>query len=226
MIRSVATLAIALGFLSAAYANITVAPLTMGADKKAAPSGPAESRQQIIDRVKADLEKVQDRLSAADAGAETRAGQDRILKGLDDLLKQKDPNPSKSPPPPSSSSPPKGSSDPMPAGNPMPTPASTKQTPAEAQPKPADSPMPTPAPAKQPLAEGQPKPSGGAKAALPNTPDAVRKESTIDGPWHPMPPRHRIVMDSVGRDRFVPNYQEILREYYRNLAQDNRGNND
>jgi hypothetical protein len=219
MFRSLAALAVTLTALSTVQANLVVPPLHAGAGKKADPAGSAKSTQKVIDQIKTDLDKVHDRLSADDPGAETREGQMRILKGLDDLLKQKDPNRPKNPPS-SSSPPPMGSREPKspPMGNepkPQPKPATNEPTP-----------KPMPAQAKERPAGTQSKPVAGSNTTPPNIPNDVRKEPTIDGPWPTLPARHRALMDAVGRDRCIPNYQEILIEYYRNLAQSSRGTND
>jgi hypothetical protein len=176
-------------------------PVHAGVEKRAEP---AESRQKIIDQIKTEFDQVRDRLNADDPGAEVRAGQDRILKGLDELLKQKDPSQSKNPPP-SSSAPPPGSSEPKPQ-------------PAASEPMPMTQAKPQPAATQAKTGEVK-------KAAPPNTPDEVRK-ATKSGRWGEMPPRHGAAIDAVGRARFVPSYQEILREYYRNLAQSSRNAND
>ena len=39
--------------------------------------------------------------------------------------------------------------------------------------------------------------------------------------WH-QEPRMRDQMDSMSRERFIRNYEELLRAYYRNLADSNR----
>ena len=158
---------------------------------------PDESRQKLIDEIRGDYENVLDQLSKADPGTDTRAKQKRILDNLDALLKQRNPNQgarSSSPPNP------KGSSKPMPL---EPTPSSTQGT---ADPKPV---------------AVKPKPSG-QEVDLSNTPNGVRNKLTGDNHWPTLPPRDRMEMEAFGRERFIRNYEELLRAYYRNLAENRR----
>ena len=209
MLRSCFALVAALLVLSTAKANISVLPLHAGAVKKADPTAPAQSPQKIIDQLKADYDKVLDRLNADDPGDETRRNQQRILEGIDELLRRKDPDPSKNS---SANSPPnpKGNREPspkQPVGNPKETAAPVEQKqPARPEPK--------------PVAKTQP--AVGKEGNPPNTPEDLRKEMKTDGFWPSLPPRHRADMEAFGRERFIPAYQELLREYYRNLAQGSR----
>ncbi|MBI3821355.1 MAG: hypothetical protein HY289_01600 [Planctomycetes bacterium] len=166
------------------------------ANKK--PDAPAqpEDRGKIVEQIHQDSAQTVDRLNQRDPGAETRSGMKRILEALDKLIDQQDPKPS---PPPSSSSPPK-----QPAGNPPP--------PIAQQPKPLVDPQP-----KKIVAE--PKQAPGQAGNPPRTPEAVQKERSPTDLWPPLPPRHRAAMDAFAKERFIRNYEELLRAYYRNIAE-------
>ena len=75
-------------------------------------------------------------------------------------------------------------------------------------------PAPQPAPAsKQPV----------GRAELPSTPADLRQQKNASESWPGMPPRLRQEMDAFARERFIRNYEELLRAYYRTLAESGRG---
>lgn len=209
MLRTLTVLLIASALLTTARG---ATPFQAGDAKKPEPSVPAPSKQKIIDDINADCVKVVDQLTKSDPGAATRAGQDRILENIDRLLKQQDPNPPKnsSQSPPSSPPPPKNPSAKPPeanpsAANPMPQPKALPQQ-AKAN---ADA-----TPKKQP-ASGEPKSQG------PNSLEEMKRE-TNDKKWPPLPPRMMQDIDAIGPARFIRNHEELLRAYYRRLAESSR----
>src|SRR6516162_9851495 len=107
MSRAIAASLIAFALLSTAHANIPALPYQAGAGKKAVPSSPAESQKKIVEEIQADYEKVLERLNKADAGAQTRKNQKRILDNIDKLLQQQDPNQGGANSKPSAGNPPK-----------------------------------------------------------------------------------------------------------------------
>ena len=48
-------------------------------------------------------------------------------------------------------------------------------------------------------------------------PDLPAKKK--DGPWGNLPPRLRQDMDAGPNGRFMPRYEDLLREYYKRLAE-------
>ena len=40
--------------------------------------------------------------------------------------------------------------------------------------------------------------------------------------WGHLPPSRRKEMDAFSRERFVPRYEEVLRQYYRSIAENSR----
>lgn len=76
-------------------------------------------------------------------------------------------------------------------------------------PPPANKPLPPPAPKSAP--ESSPLPQAGL-----GTPGEGRLK---DGPWDIRRQRQQEALDAVGRDRLVPRYEELLRAYYRSLAE-------
>ena len=187
------TLAAILGAFSAAPFRAGVQP-----EGKTPPAG--TDRRKLIGDIQADYDRVLDNLNRADPGAETRAKQKRILEALDKLIDEPDPPSAKA----SSSPPPK---QPDPAPPPPKQTAAPKQTPA--QPPTAS----TPAPKQAPAATSPPT----------VTVEKIRQEQKIPAGWAPdMPPRHRQALDAFARDRIPPAYEELLRAYYRTLAESGR----
>ncbi|MSQ93281.1 MAG: hypothetical protein EXR98_01850 [Gemmataceae bacterium] len=76
----------------------------------------------------------------------------------------------------------------------------------------------------EPIANPTPKPKNVADLAkstgkTPSTPEDMRLLQSDSGFWPNLPPRHRDQIDAHLRERFIRNYNEILREYYRALAE-------
>ncbi len=200
MYRAVIALPIAFALLTSAHVSSAV-PCQAGASKKSDQAAPADSRQKIVEEINADCAKVVDHLSKSDPGAATRAGQDRILANIDRLLKQQDPSP------PRNSSPPASSTPRRPMDEPDPKPG-------------ADTPKNQPKPA----APANPQKEPRVKATIGQGPSSIEtlKAEMRSEDWAKMPPRMRQAMDGVARERFIRNYEELLRAYYRNIAESSR----
>ncbi len=157
--------------------------------KKSAPA--ADSPQRIIDELRSNFDRVGSDFEKKQPGLQTRQAQQRIIDGIDKLLEQQDPAPSSNK-----------------------SFAAAKNQPAHppsAQ-KPAPKPMPA---AKQPAKTTE---IGGRPGEKPGTPADFRQPTPSSDSWS-LPPRHRDQIDAHQRERFIRNYSEILREYYRALAE-------
>jgi hypothetical protein len=206
MPRAIVALLIALALLSTAHANILALPYQAGAGKKAEPSAPAESQKKIVEEIQADYEKVLERLNKADPGAQTRKNQKRILDNIDKLLQHQDPNQGGASSKPSSGNPPK----PMPHNPPRHVDG------IERQPTPLTTPKGNIVGAKPKAEVG-----GSQRGEKPNTFAQMKKEVKGDDEWR-LPLRLRQEMDAFARERFIRNYEETLRAYYRNIADSSR----
>lgn len=76
-------------------------------------------------------------------------------------------------------------------------------------------PMNQSAPKAKPMAEG---PSSPKVRPLPGDQPAERPGVGPAGPWDPRRKVQADAVDAVGRERFPPRYEELLRAYYRSLA--------
>jgi hypothetical protein len=206
MSRAIAALLIAFALLSTAHANIPALPYQAGAAKKVEPSVPAESQKKIVEEIQADFEKVLERLNEADPGAQTRKNQKRILDNIDKLLQRPDPNQGGANNKPSAGNPPK----PMPPNPPRHVDGN------ERQPTPLTTPKGTIVGAKPKAEVG-----GNQWGEKPNTFADMKKEVKGDDEWR-LPLRLRKEMNAFARERFIRNYEETLRAYYRNIADTSR----
>jgi hypothetical protein len=174
-----------------------------GSDKKPATPSSPEDRKKIIAEINADSEHAIDRLNQRDPGADTRARQQRIIENIDKLLNEQDPDPkgnSQRPPPPKPMNPP-----PKPSGS------DPGQKPMQAKEQGPQSPMPPTA-----------KPAGNSKSGqIPKSSDNPNTQKEL-GPWPYGRPGNRQEMDSIPRDGLIRNYEELLRAYYRNIADSSR----
>jgi hypothetical protein len=53
-------------------------------------------------------------------------------------------------------------------------------------------------------------------------PKQEMRQGLPSGAWPNLPNRHRQQIDAASGDRFVPRYEDLLREYYRALADGGR----
>jgi hypothetical protein len=167
---------------------------------QAAQERPAPKQADVVKELERDFDEARARLQKDDPGAKTRAAHRRIIAGLDELLKQEDDNNSATPPAPPPALPPR-----EPAPNEGNQPKEIKQPKENKQPMPRATPMAEP----KSIPELTPAPPGKGPE---------RPEVGPDGPWDPRRQRQQEPVDAVGRERFPPRYEELLRAYYRSLA--------
>lgn len=146
--------------------------------------GPAEKRSEIVERIKANQERVRKLLGENNSGTETRKLQSQIADDLAKLLETPD------------------------------DPGSDPSRKAGAAPNPGVQPN---QPSKQAAApEAKPKAVGAEGRSQA---DAMRAGKAADGYWGELPAQTRKEIDAYPRDRLMPRYEELLRAYYRTIAE-------
>ncbi len=201
-----AALSVVLASGGAGAAELFRAGTQDGAKKPASPVDGAK----IVDEIKTDLSKAVDELDRNNPGKETHAAQKRVVDNIDRLLNQDDDPPQN--PPPSASPPPQSPPSDPPSSRPQPpTPEPKAVAPNGPEPKPST------------RGANRPTPTNGGQDVGPRTANELRKEDAAKGrPWGNMPWRPYPGMDLLGRERFPERYQDLLREYYRSLAESGR----
>jgi hypothetical protein len=200
------------GFLCVCASARETAPFgaAQGADGK---KPQADSRSEIIEELRADYNDVVDEFAKKNFDAQMRAKQQRIIDNLKRLVEDDDPPPN-----------PNGNSAPENAPKSPPPPSGSKANPPPVKPNPEKAPLPAPKNANG--APGEPKPpmagQNGDRESPPRNIDELRKEMNKGGGHMDLPPRQREAMDAHARDRFLPRYEELLRAYYRTLAESSR----
>jgi hypothetical protein len=173
--------------------------LPFGGTKKA----DADDRGHIVERLRGKYQDVLDRLNKNEPGADTLAMQKEIAELLQRLLEQDEP-PSAQAPPPVAKDAPKHRSDP--ASNPAQKPAPQSAEKAATQ---------------------RPNVQGLANEPSAKSLGEMKKQLQAEGNWPlKLPPRHRDYIEVSGGGRFMPRYEELLRAYYRRIAESHRGTRD
>jgi hypothetical protein len=192
--------------LAGAAAGRETTPFRAGSGQPGAKNTqtPPDNPQQVIENLRADFDRAGRELDKKDPGLAARKAQQRIIDGIDKLLEQEDPSPSKNQNAPSK---PENQNAAPPAGT-----------------KPAPKPMPQLAPGEKELTNNTAKPKSVNNLAKSQSqkPTAIEDMRQEPGAWPPLPPRHRVNIDAYSRQQFIRNYHEILREYYRALAESDR----
>ena len=218
-----------------------------GAPKPETP-GEMEEPAKILDRLTQNTKDIGDRLKDQDTGDETRKKQEQALQDIDALLKQNEPPPmdgggggaSEMPPPPmpgggnSGMKPPPpmgGMGQPMPmgggrpkrgGGKPMPMPMGMKDP--MMQPGGTKEPMPMPMGLKDPMMqpggmkETGMNPASGTKSNSP-PPSLPNEDPFTKQVWGHLPEKLRQQASQYYREQYMPKYQEMLKQYYSNLAE-------
>ena len=200
---------------------------------KEEPATPGEMEEpaKILERLTQNAKDVGERLKDQDTGEETRKKQDQVLKDIDALLKQNEPPPpsgsgggaSEMPPPmggDKSGMKPMGG---MSKGQPM-TMGGSGQRPKRGGDKPMGGmgngmkePMMQPGGMKEPFA----KPGGGTKGT-PTAPTLPNEDPFTKQVWGHLPEKLRQQASQYYREQYMPKYQEMLKQYYSNLAERDR----
>ncbi len=205
--------------------------------------GEMEDPAKILERLTQNTKDIGERLKDQDTGDETRMKQDQALKDIDALLKQNEPPPSggggasQMPPPmggdQSGMKPPPmgGTGQPMPMGGqrpkrgdkpmggmkePMMQPGGMKEP--MMQPGGMKEPMMQPGGMKEPGTESGTNKTGNSTAPILPNEDPFTKQV-----WGHLPEKLRQQASQYYREQYMPKYQEMLKQYYSNLAERDRG---
>jgi hypothetical protein len=188
-------------------------------DGKKGPAQP-ENRAKIIDEIRTDLDSAVEKLNRQDPSRQTRAVQDRILENLKKLLEPDDDSPppnNSTNPPPKPKSPPPNSQDPAASEQPKPQPENQRQSNSQSENQPHSKPQPQTAP------KAAPKQASSELSPPSANEDSKKQNRKEDGVWDiQMPRRHRQAMDAASGDGPIRRYEELLREYYRALAENTK----
>ena len=209
-----------------------------GGKPKAPEAGPDERTRELLARVARNMESSEDRLKNRDPGDKTRAIQEQIVKDLDDLIKKaQDQNKQQSNSQKSQSS----SSQ---AGS---TTSSRSSKTSQGQRKSGQQKQQAGQQNAEENASAQKKDGsqkGKQASGTQNNTDTVRKGEKGGGNtggggketaqkkntiadlfrdvWGHLPEQKRQEMDAYSRERFMPRYDELLRQYYRTLSEQSR----
>jgi hypothetical protein len=218
------------------------------ADELANPDQGEDKAKELLGRVAKNMGASEDRLKNNDAGAETRKIQDQIVKDLDELIKKsQEQNDSDCNYQQSSSQSNSGSSSKSSQsrrasrqGRSQKQQQSAQQQSQQAgakkeqgQKKQGDAQQGKGSPKEQTASKsgtGQdPKNKGGAMPGGGNSSPEKNKNTIADlfrDVWGHLPEQKRQEMDAFSRERFMPRYDELLRQYYRTLSESRKKEGD
>jgi hypothetical protein len=212
-----------LGWILAGVIACAGEPDSTGTKKE--PAAPAKldvakTAEQIIK----DAEAAGKRLADKDAGNATQQLQKDVLKNIDELLKK-----AKEPPPMNNDSQPQGNGSGMGGmGSPKKAPGGTtsgvpqsRQERREKNRAAASGGQPLPGASQ--ASRSDPKVGPGSPVGRPNQiePKGMlsRVPDVYKNVWGDLPEKMRQEMDLYFREQFMPNYSELLRQYYSSLAE-------
>jgi len=177
------------------------------------PLPPAEKPEEILKRVRENMETAEKRLKDKDPGDTTRKIQRDIVRDLDDLINQQQDDQgggNSSSPPPSGSG---GRRDGRPKQRQRDLAKNTGGKGSKENPKIGGDPKG----GKDPKSVAG---NGGGKGD-PNKPKTPA-DFLRDGDWGRLPAHQRMELDAYARDRFIRDYEPLLQQYYRTIAEQGR----
>lgn len=165
-----------------------------------------QSIEETLARLTGNLEKTDERLRQQDVGEETRQAQAEVVRGLDDLIEHLRQQQQQQQPQQSSASSRSAKNQPQASK------AQTTQSSAGQKPQPGQQ------PGEQQANTGQ----GGGRSL------EERRElaDLYRDVWGHLPETVRQQMDAYARERFMPKYSELLKQYYSTLAEKGRRTGD
>ena len=207
--------------------------------------GEMEDPAKILERLTQNTKDIGERLKDQDTGEETRKKQDQALKDIDTLLKQNEPpqsggggEASQMPPPmggeKSGMKPPPagGMGQPMPMGGQRPK---RGDKPMGGMKEPMMQPGGMKEPMMQPMGTGMKEPmmqpggmmepgtnSGTNKTGNQTAPILPNEDPFTKQVWGHLPEKLRQQASQYYREQYMPKYQEMLKQYYSNLAERDR----
>jgi hypothetical protein len=198
-----------------------------GPEPKPGETTPDDKTRELLARVARNMESSEDRLKNRDPGEKTRAIQDQIIKDLDELIRKAQEEKDQE----SKSQQSAGSSQGDPSKTSQDRRSKRNSSQQQAKPKPGAKKQDSQASQGQP-AGGQGKSNkekqskGGSSMAGGGGNSSAQKKNTIADlfrdVWGHLPEQKRQEMDAYSRERFMPRYDELLRQYYRTLAEQSR----
>jgi hypothetical protein len=192
-------------------------PRRDGKDKAGvrAPMPSGEKPEEIIKRLNGNFEKSEERLGAKDPREETQKVQDRIIQDLDELLKQQQDNQGGGGSGASSKSTDKGQK-----GNQGANRGDSSQNKNKGGQNAKNDARP-----KQD-GDGKGKDGQGGGEGGTNKKNEPKKNTVADllrrGHWGDHPPKKRMELEIYGKERFLPKYEDLLRQYYRTISESDR----
>ena len=209
-------------------------------DKDPPKDDSAEEAAKLREKIKEQMQAAEKKLKERDTGKDTRQLQDDALRDIDkliDLARQPPPPPPPQQQPMDGSPPPMGGDQQPQGGKPQPQPG-TQQRPQSGQARRERREQRRQQMEQQARGGGSRQQSQpGGKRAGPQA-QSTPAQIGMNGPaarqpdqlgdvvkdiWGHLPETLRQEVDHYYRDRFMPRYQDLLREYYQRLAERDRG---
>jgi len=217
------------------------------APKPEATPADMEEPAKILERLTQNTKDIGERLKDQDTGDETRKKQEQALKDIDALLKQNEPpmggggggGANEMPPPPmggggnsgmkpppmgSGMGQPMGGQRPKRGGGDKPMPMGTGMKDPMMQPGGMKEPMPMGTGMKDPMMQpgGMKEPGmnpGTGTKGTQTTPPLPNEDPFTKQVWGHLPEKLRQQASQYYREQYMPKYQEMLKQYYSNLAE-------
>lgn len=201
--------------------------------------GPDEDPAKIIERIKKNLAGTDERLEKKDPGSETNKLQDKIVKDLDELIKQQQDQQNQGASGQASKSQQKSSSQSGSSGSSGSSSSRQKSSSGQKSASGQKEKQPKGGSEQKPSSSKNDSKSGESSARLGQDPkDKSGKSGGRGGDknennkntvadlfkdiWGHLPQTKRLEMDAYSRERFMPRYEELLRQYYRTIAEQGR----
>lgn len=182
------------------------------AEKTPEPIDPVKSLQRILGGMKLSAELIR----KAEAAVATKTTQPQVVKDLDELIEfLESQSGSSPPPPPDASQQPMDREEPMPGQQPQPNPQNSGEPDRKNDP----SKSPEEARSQESTERKQPPPVPGERKSLSGQ-QLYEKEV-----WGHLPPALRRELMNVYSEKYIPQYEDLVRRYYESLAEGNRRRN-
>jgi hypothetical protein len=213
-------------------------------DKDAAKTDPAEEAAKLREKIAEQMQAAEKKLKDRDPGKDTRQLQDDALRDIDRLIELARRPPPPPPPQPMDGSPPPMGGGQQPQGGQPQSQPGTQQRPQSGQARRERREQRRQQMEQQARGGGQqpqggrPQPQRGGSGSREKASDSSGQPGTgganaarqpdqlsdvVKDIWGHLPETMRQEVDHYYRDRFMPRYQDLLREYYQRLAERDRG---
>jgi hypothetical protein len=203
---------------------------TVDENKDKPKDAPAEDAEKLREKIAEDMQSAERKLKDRDPGRDTRDLQDRALRNIDKLidLARNPPPPPPQQPPMDGGPPPMGGDQKQQEGKPQPQSAQSRREKRDQRRKQME--QQARGGGQQPRQQPGPKEGGGGQQlgdgkgqpgmAGPNsTRQPEQLSDVVKDFWGHLPETLRQEVDHYYRDRFMPHYRDLLREYYGRIAE-------